>query len=166
MKKQVYEDGSGAYIAAMQRWVAKFRELMRTEKHAPISIIAYYLPRQCTMIGCPLGDKEYQSLGEQLRTDAAMFAAAEKTGLIAEGIDAIFYAALDNCGSWSYLAKDIEYILKHSELNKYVSFSDRYYAEALLAGGELFCENEELWDRCYTTVQTKLSARTTRGYAY
>lgn len=166
MKKQVFVDGSAAYIAAMQRWVAKFRELMRTEKHAPISIVAYYLPRQCTMIGCPLGDKEYQSIGEQLRTDAAMFAAAEKTGLIAEGIDAIFYAALDNGGSWSYLAKDIEYILKHPELNKYVSFSDRYYAEALLAGGELYCEHEDLWLQCYRAVQKKMSERQTRGYAY
>lgn len=166
MKNQVFIDGSSAYIAAMQRWVAKFKELMRTEMYAPLSIVAYYLPRQSTMIGCPLGDKEYQSLGEQMRTDDAMFAAAEKTGLIAEGIDAIFQAALDNFDSWSYYAKDIEYILKHAGLHKYVSFSDRYYAEALLAGGELFCEDEGLWDRCYATVQAKLSSRKTRGYAY
>ena len=166
MKEQVFLDGSGAYIAAMQRWVAKFRELMRSEKYAPISIVAYYLPRQSTMIGCPMGDKEYQSLGEQMRTDAAMFAAAEKTGLIAEGVDAIFQAALDNFDSWSYYAEDVEYILKHPGLHKYVSFSDRYYAETLLAGGKLFCEDEVLWGRCYDTIRAKLSARKSRGYAY
>lgn len=166
MNNQVFVDGSSAYIAAVQKWAAKFRELMRTEMYAPIAIAAYYLPHQCTMIGCPLGDKEYQSLGEQMRTDYAMFVAAEKTGLMAEGIDAIFHAALDNCGSWSYLAKDVEHILKHSELNKHVSFSDRYYAEALLAGGELFCEHEDLWLQCCRAVQKKLSERQTRGYAY
>ena len=67
MKNQVFVDGSGAYIAAIQRWVAKFSELMRTEMYAPIAILAYYLPHQCTMVGCPLGDKEYQNLGEQMR---------------------------------------------------------------------------------------------------
>ena len=142
MKNQVIVDGSGAYIAAVQRWSAKFRDLMKAEQYAPISIVAYYLPRQCTMIGCPLGDKEYQDLGERMRIDHAMFTAAERTGLIAEGIDAIFQAALDNCDNWAYYAKDIDFILKHTELHKYVSFSDRCYAEMLLAGGNLFFEDE------------------------
>ena len=166
MKNKVYLEGSSVYIAAIQKWIVKFNEVMRTEMYAPVSIVAYYLPGQCAMIGCPLGNEGYQSLGECMRTDYAMFVAAEKTGLIAEGIDAIFHAALDNCGSWSYLAKDIEHILKHSELNKHVSYSDRYCAEALLAGGELYCEHEDLWVQCYRTVQQKLSERQTRGFTY
>lgn len=166
MKNQVVVDGSGTYIAEVQRWSNKFRDLMKTELYAPISIVAYYLPHQGTMIGCPLGDQEYQSLGERMRTDDAMFTAAERTGLIAEGIDAIFRAALDNCDNWAYYAKDVDFILKHTGLHKHVSFSDRCYAEALLAGGNLFCEDEDLWLRCCSTIQKKLSARQTRGYAY
>ena len=166
MKNQVYVDGSMSYISAIQRWSAKFRELMQSEKYAAISIVAYYLPSQCMMVGCPLGDDEYQRIGEQMRNDGAMFAAAEKTGLLAEGIDAIFAAALDNCDSWAYYANDIAFILKNSALHKYVSFSDRYLAECFLSGGKMLCEDEDLWLRYGKAAEKVLSQRKTRGYAY
>ena len=166
MNNQELLDGSNAYIASIKRWVAKFQDLMSAEMYAPTAIVAYYLPSQHTMIGCPLGDNEYQKIGEQMRTDYAAFAAAEKTGLLAEGIDSIFGAALDNCDNWAYYAKDIKYILKCAELCKYVRFCDRYVAEVLLSGGALYCDDEELWQRCCSTAQRKLSARKARGYAY
>lgn len=163
-----YIENSHDYAAEVELWCENFSNLMKAEKYAAIAVVAYYLPHQCTMVGCPLGDPEYKKLGESMRDNPAMFAAAESTGLFAEGIDAFCYAALDNAGSWSYYAADIEYLLKNDELRKYVSFSDRYLAECLLSGGDMLREdkNEELWD-CYAHAAIKkLDERKARGYAY
>ena len=157
------------YLEEMAMWCQKFTDLMKTEMYAAIAIVAYMLPGQNTMVGCPLGDPEYRALGEEMRTNPAMFAAAEKTGLLAEGIDAFCYAALDNADSWSGYAKDIKYLLGNDELRKYVSFADQYTAECLLAGGEMLCddENEDLWLDVVRTALRKLKGRkTSRGYAY
>ena len=156
------------YAAEVEMWCQKFTELMKAEMHAALAIVAYMLPGQNTMAGCPLGDPEYQMLGEAMRTNSAMFAAAEKTGLLAEGIDAFCYAALDNAGSWSGYVKDVKSLLENDELRKYVSFADQYTAESLLAGGDMLCddENEDIWFRVAGAVQKKLDGRKTRGYAY
>lgn len=166
--KDLYIDSNHSYIAEVELWCKKFNDLMKAEKHAAVALVAYMLPGQCTMVGCPLGDPEFKKLGEDVRTNPAMFAAAEKTGLLAEGIDAFFYAALDNAGSWNYYADDIEYLLKNDELRKYVSFSYRYIAECLIAGGAMLCEedNEDLWIRDARAAENKLDERKTRGYAY
>ena len=130
-------DSNYDYAAEVEMWCQKFTDLMKTEMYAAITILAYMLPGQNTMVGCPLGDPEYQMLGEAMRTNSAMFAAAENTGLLSAGMDAFFYAALDNAGSWSGYADDIRYVLGNDALCKYVSFSGRYIAECLLAGGDM-----------------------------
>lgn len=156
------------YVEEVAMWYQKFTDLMKTEMYAAVAIVAYMLPGQNTMVGCPLGDSEYRALGEEMRINPAMFAAAEKTGLLAEGMDAFFYAALDNAGSWCGYADDIRYVLENDALSKYVSFSDRYNAECLLAGGDMLCddENEDIWFRVAGAAQKKLDSRKTRGYAY
>lgn len=156
------------YTAEVEVWCEKFEALMKEEMYAPISIVAYMLPGQFTMVGCPLGDPEYRELGERMRANPAMFAAAEKTGLIAEGIKKFFYAALDNAGSWAGYSDDVRYVLENDALRKYVSFSDRYCAERLLAGGDILCEveHEDLWLVVARAANSKLSSRKTRGYAY
>ena len=162
-------DSNYDYAAEVEMWYQKFTDLMKTEMYAAITIVAYMLPGQYTMVGCPLGDPEYQMLGEAMRTNFAMFAAAEKTGLLAEGVDAFCYAALDNADSWSGCAKDVKYLLENDELRKYVSFADQYTAESLLAGGEMLCddENEDLWLDVARAAMRKLKGRkTNRGYAY
>lgn len=161
-------DSNYDYAAEVEMWCQKFTDLMKTEMYAAITILAYMLPGQNTMVGCPLGDPEYQMLGEAMRTNSAMFAAAENTGLLSAGMDAFFYAALDNAGSWSGYADDIRYVLGNDALCKYVSFSDRYIAECLLAGGDMLCdyENEDIWFRVAGAARTKLDSRKTRGYAY
>lgn len=166
--KNINIENSYDYTREVENWTKKFNNLMRAELHAALAVVAYYLPHQCTMVGCPLGDPEYKELGEAMRVNPAMFAAAEATGLFAEGIDAFCYAALDNADSWNYYANDIEYLLKNDELRKYVSFSDRYLAECLIAGGAMLrdVDNEDLWLRYVQTVQKKLSERNRRGYAY
>lgn len=163
-----YIENSHDYAAEVAMWCEKLNNLMKAEKHAAVALVAYMLPGQCTMVGCPLGDSEFKKLGEGMRTNPAMFAAAERTGLFAEGIDAFCYAALDNAGSWAYYAADIEYLLNSDELRKYVSFSDRYLAECLLSGGDMLCddENEDLWSSYACAVSKRLDERATRGYAY
>ena len=161
-------ESSLEYTTEVGLWCDRFETLMMEEMYAPISIVAYMLPSQFTMVGCPLGDPEYRELGERMRDDPAMFAAAEKTGLLAEGIDKFFYAALDNAGSWAGYSADVQYVLINDALRKYVSFPDQYIAECLLAGGEMLCEdeNEDLWLEVARTADEKLSNRKTRGYAY
>ena len=156
------------YTAEVEMWCKKLTDLMKTEMYAAIAIVAYMLPSQNTMVGCPLGDPEYQKLGEEMRTNPAMFAAAEKTGLLAEGIAAFCYAALDNADNWSGYANDINYLQENDALRKYVSFANQYTAECLLAGSDLLCDdkNEDLWNDVVRATQRKLNGRKTRGYAY
>lgn len=145
-------------------WCNKLGDLMRTNMDAAVAILGYSLPFPSNMLGCPLGDEEFKGLGAAISCDKNAFAAAEKTGLIAEGMDAIFFDALNNCGSWSYHHNNIKFILSHDELRKYVSFSDRYIAERLLEGGEILCENDDLW-MCYVdVVHEELRKRKLRGY--
>ena len=161
-------ENSNDFVAEVEMWCKKLNNLMRSELQAAVAVVAYYLPHQCTMVGCPLGDREYQELGETMRTNPALFAAAERTGLFAEGIHDFCYAALDNAGSWNYYADDIEYLLKNDELCKYISFPNRYLAECLIAGGVMLREeeNEDLWLRYVRVAQKKLDERARRGYAY
>lgn len=163
-----YIESNHDYAAEVDLWCKNYDNLMKAEKYAALAVVAYYLPRQCIMAGCPMGDPEYKKIGESMRANPAMFAAAERTGLFAEGIDAFCYAALDNAGSWAYYAADIEYLLNSDELRKYVSFSDRYLAECLLSGGDMLCddENEDLWSSYACAVSKRLDERATRGYAY
>lgn len=163
-----YIENSHDYAAEVAMWCEKLNNLMKAEKHAAVALVAYMLPGQCTMVGCPLGDSEFEKLGEGMRTNPAMFAAAEMTGLLAEGINAFCYAALDNAGSWSCCSEDIKYILNEDELRKYVTFSDRYMAECFLTGGAMLCEfeNEDLWLRYARAARKKLDERNRRGYAY
>ena len=166
--KNFYCESSQSYTAEVEEWCERLEALMKEEMYAPIAIVSYMLPGQCTMVGCPLGDLEYQKLGEKMREDPAVFAAAEKTGLLAEGINKFLYAALDNAGSWAGYSDDVHYILENEALRKYVSFSDRYCAECLLACGNIICEveHEDLWLAMARTIKGKLSNRKTRGYAY
>jgi hypothetical protein len=163
-----YVESNHDYSAEVDLWCKNFNNLMKAEKYAAIAVVAYYLPHQCTMVGCPLGDLEYKKIGESMRDNPAMFAAAERTGLLAEGIDAFCDAALDNAESWSCYADDIEYLLTNDELCKYVSFSDRYLAESFLAGGNMLreVENEDVWVRYSRAARKKLDERQTRGNAY
>ena len=68
-------DSNYDYAAEVEMWCQKFTDLMKTEMYAAITILAYMRPGQNTMVGCPLGDPEYQMLGEAMRTNSAMFAA-------------------------------------------------------------------------------------------
>ena len=164
----LYIENSIDFTREVEAWTKKLNELMKAELNAALAVVAYYLPHQCTMVGCPLGDSEYKQLGEVMRTDPAMFAAAEVTGLLAEGIDAFCHAALDNVDNWDCYSDDIEYLLKNDELRKYVSFSDKYIAEILIAGGAMLrdVDNEDLWLRYVQAAQKKLRERARRGYAY
>lgn len=164
----IYIENSHDFAKEVETWSKKFNSLMKAELHAALGVVLYYLPHQCTMVGCPLGDPEYKKLGEAMRGNPAMFTAAEVTGLLAEGIYAFCNAALDNAGSWSYCFDDIEYLLQNDGLRKYVSFSDRYLAECLIAGGAMLCDpgNEDLWFRYATAAQKKLNERTKSGCAY
>ena len=72
----LYIESNHDYAAEVAMWCEKFNILMKTELHAAFAVVAYYLPHQCTMGGCPLGDPEYKELGEGMRTNPAMFAAA------------------------------------------------------------------------------------------
>lgn len=163
-----YIESSDDFVAEVELWCKRLNTLMKAELHAAIAVVAYYLPHQCTMIGCPLGDPEYKELGESMRTNPALFAAAEKTGLFAEGIHDLCYAALDNAGNWDYYSDNVEYLLKNDTLCKYISFSDRYLAECLIAGGAMLhgVENEDLWLRYIRVAKKKLAERARRGYAY
>lgn len=145
-------------------WCDKLNNIMKTYMDAAVAIWGYSLPFPSNMLGCPLGDEEFKGLGAAISCDENAFTAAERTGLIAEGIDAIFLDALNNGGSWCYHHENIRFILEHDEFRKYVSFSDRYIAERLLEGGEILCENEDLWG-CYVEVLLEeLRKRKLRGY--
>lgn len=146
------------------QWCDEFNKLMQAEKYAALAIFGYSLPHPSNMIGCPLGDPEFERLGLLIASDCNAFAAAEKTGLIAEGVDAIFSSALDNDGSWTYHYDNIKYILANEELRKYVSFTDRYTAEHLIAAGDILLEDEDFWYDYARAIQKKLRERELRGY--
>lgn len=154
------------YVAEVSAWVARFNALLMSEMYAAMAVVAYYLPKQCIMGCCPLGDAEYQSMGEAMRSNPAMLEAAGKTGLLAEGIDRLFDAALDDFDNWYYYASDIKYILRNDELKKYVSFRNRCFAECFFSGGSALKEDEELWSKYYDLVEQRLNHRKTRGYSY
>lgn len=154
------------YVAEVSAWVARFNVLLATEMYAAMAIVAYYLPKQCVMACCPLGDLEYQSMGEAMRSNPAMLAAAGETGLLADGIDRLFYAALSDFDNWCYYASDIKYILENDELRRYVSFQDRCFAESFFSGGSVLKEDEDLWSKYYDVVEQRLNQRKTRGFAY
>lgn len=145
-------------------WCEKLNSLMMAENHAAVAIFGYSLPYPSNMLGCPLGDEEFKKYGALISCDSEAFAAAEKTGLIAKGIDAIFFDALNNCGSWSYHFENVKYILETEELSKYVSFDDRYVAEHLISGGKILCEDDALWFSYVTAIDKKLCERSSRGY--
>ena len=148
----------------VDQWCYKLNSLMQTEKYAAVAILEYSLPVHSLPLGCPLGDPEFEMLGSLLLRVPTLYEAAEKTGLIAEGINAIFFDALNNCGSWSYHYDNIKYILEHEKLRKYVSFSDRYIAEKLLGYGEDLCKKDNLWYSHIKELQEKLREREYRGY--
>ena len=148
----------------VEQWCEKLNSLMLTATDAAVAILGYSLPFPSNMLGCPLGDEEFEKYGALISCDCNALAAAEKTGLIAEGIDSIFRDALNNSGSWCYHHKNISFILEHDELRKYVSFSDRYVSERLLEGGEILCENDDLWECYVETLLEELRNRKLRGY--
>lgn len=148
----------------IDQWCEILNDLMESEKSASVAIVGYSLPNASFVLGCPLGDPEFEKLGALVACDATVFAAAEKTGLLAEGIDAIFFDALNNCGSWSYHYDNVKHILSVPELRKYVSFSDRFVAERLMAAGEMLCENDDLWYSYSSTIHRKLMDRNSRGF--
>lgn len=145
-------------------WCNKLNNIMKTEMDAAVAILGYSLPFPSNMLGCPLGDDEFKGLGAAISCDEHAFAAAEKTGLIAQGMDAIFTDALNNCGSWLYHYNNIKFILSHDELRKYVSFDDRFIAEHLLAEGKSLCDNDALWFSYANALFNKLIERESRGY--
>ena len=161
-----YFDNSAAYAAEVEKWTEKFNKLMMEYNNAPEAILAYYLPGQNTCLSCPLGDEEFQQIGEDMRTNEAMLRAAEESGLLVEAVKICFYKALDNYGSWSYLCDDLAYILDNPRLRCYVCFEDQFFARKLLAVNTLNEDDEDLWDQYYDTLQKKLVARELRGYAY
>ncbi len=151
-------------LMTIDQWCYKLNSLMQAEANAAVAIFGYSLPHPANMLGCPLGDEEFEQIGALITCDCNALAAAEKTGLIAEGIDAIFFDALNNCGSWSYHYDNIKYILEHEKLRKYVSFSDRYIAEKLLGSGKELCKKDNLWHCYIKTLREKLRERESRGY--
>jgi len=157
-------DNQTADPMTVAQWCDEFNKLMQAEKYAALAIFGYSLPHPSNMIGCPLGDPEFERLGLLIASDCNAFAAAEKTGLIAEGVDAIFSSALDNDGSWTYHYDNIKYILANEELRKYVSFTDRYTAEHLIAAGDILLEDEDFWYDYARAIQKKLRERVLRGY--
>lgn len=148
----------------VDEWCDTFNALMNTEKNAAVAILGYSLPAPSYALGCPLGDDEFEKYGALLTCDRNAFEAAEKTGLIAEGIYSIFLDALDNCDSWSYHYENIKYILETDKLRKYVTFYDRYIAERLLTAGDILSDNYDLWGSYVSALMDKLSLRSNRGY--
>lgn len=145
-------------------WSNRFYDLMKRYWNAAAAIVTYYISDDSEIDACPLGDTEFECLGKELRTNSAAFIAAEETGMVVAGVGAIFYSALDNCGSWSHNSSIIKDILNDDNLSKYVAFNDKYLAKALLSGGQLVCEDDDLWLQFYKYAAEKLEDREERGF--
>lgn len=152
------------YADEVAMWSNKFNDLMKHYWNAAAAIVKYYISDDGGIDTCPLGDAEFEGIGKELRSNPAAFTAAEKTGLIVTGVEKIFSSALDNCGNWSYNRPIIKHILKYDRLRKYVNFSKRYFAELLLSGGELLCDDEDLWENFSEYADGNLDDRQERGF--
>lgn len=161
-----YFDNSAAYAAEVEKWTEKFNKLMMECNNAPEAILAYYLPGQNTCLSCPLGDEEFQQIGEDMRTNEAMLRAAEESGLLVDAIKNRFYRALDNQDNWRYLKDDVAYILDHPCMRRYIRFEDQFIARKLIAANALIEDDEDLWYLYADRLHKKLDDRELRGYAY
>jgi hypothetical protein len=137
---------------------------MRSSNNAAVAVLAYYLPGNSDFMTCPLGVSELKKFGAMMRDDAAMFAAAEDTGLLAEAVAELFRLALDNHGNWCAMEKDIKHMLEHDQFSRYIPFKYRFCAERMMVANELLCADEELWDKCSNELESRLSARKLIGY--
>lgn len=161
-----YIDNSCEYAAQVDLWSKKLTELMLEHDNAAESVLAYYLPVHSEFLTCPLGVDEFKRIGEEMRENAAVFAAAENTGLIAKAVEKLFGFALDNHGSWCAMVKDVRYMLEHPQLGRYIHFEDRYLAERLLHADLAQGDDEDFWCDYYDIVMRKFKNRKLTGFAY
>ena len=159
-----YFDNSCEYAAQVNLWSEKLTKLMKKYDNAAEAILAYYLPGHSEFLTCPLGVDEFKCNGEEMRENGAVFAAAERTGLIVKGVKILFDFALENYDSWCGMERDIRYMLEHPQLGCYVHFEDRYLAERLLRA-ELAQEEEDSWCDYYDIVMQELNNRNQAGFA-
>ena len=145
-------------------WETKFIDLMSHYWNASAAIVKYYVTDDYIIDTCPLGDAEYESLGKEMRTNPAAFIAAERSGLLADGVSSVFTSSMDTYDNWAYNAPVIKEILSNSDLSRYVSYTDRCFAEAYLSGGDLLREEDDLWYRFYSETQACLNSREERGF--
>ena len=152
------------YMATVAEWTRKFTELMLQHNNAAAAILAYYLPNGYDFLTCPLGVVEFQKIGEAMRTNEAIFTAAEDSGLIAEAVPELFCKALDNYDSWCAMDDGISYMMTHPQLLRYVPFEYRYCAEKLLEANALLIDNEDLWNGYSDKLCSNLNERALTGY--
>lgn len=159
-----YIDNSCEYAAQVNLWSKKLTKLMLEHDNAAQAILAYYLPGHSEFLTCPLGVDEFKSIGEEMRENAAVFAAAEKTGLIAKAVTIIFDFALENYDSWYGMESDIKYMLEHPQLSCFIPFEDRYAAQKLLDADLTQDDDEDVWFDYACAIQKKLGNRKLTGF--
>ncbi len=150
------------WIAEVKLWERKFREMMQNEMFASIAVVRYYLACNTLTSIYPSECEKYRYYGMVIAVNTAAFAAAENTGLLAEGITGIFHTALDNYGNWLDHETDIKNIMKKDKLRKYVSFTDRRYAEMFLSCDKMERYNEDLWEYLKDVTKKKLATRSAK----
>lgn len=147
------------YADEVAMWSNKFNDLMEHYWNAAAAIVTYYISDDGGIDTCPLGDTEFERLGKALRSNPVAFTAAEETGLIVEGVGGIFTSAIDNCSNWSCKRHLIKYILNDDKLSKHVGFYRKYLTKVLLSGGQLVCDDNDLWRQFFNYAIEKLSDR-------
>lgn len=163
--KEYFFENSIEYEAEIAEWREKLTDLMKREKYAAVAILGYYFGDSSCMLGCPLGDPEFERIGTEMQKNPALFTAAENVGLIAEGVSDIFYDALDNPGSWCYHHDKIRYIFENEGLSRHVPYRDRYLAEALLSGGkDIYNDDDDRWHKIFDVAKQTQEKRNMRGF--
>lgn len=157
-------NNNNEYSATIAEWISKFTNLMMQYNNAAEAILAYYLPGSLDFMTCPLGIEEFRLIGEEMRSNIAVFTAAEDSGLIADAIPRLFYKALDNYDNWCGMYVGVEYMLTHSLFSRYIPFEYRYCANKLLAANILLLDDEDLWDECINKLNSHLRDRVLAGY--
>lgn len=150
----------------MTYWIQLFEKEMMADTNAAGAILSYYLEAllgQSYRVFCPCGYSLYEKMGDEMASRKTVLKAAEKAGLLAEGVARFVEVALSAEEYWFRMDVSVGYLINDPDLRRFIPFSNRYIAENLL----FWHDNMDVvgleWKDVYNLYRNKLGGEV-RGY--
>lgn len=159
-------DSEDKDVDHMTYWIKRFEDEMMADTNAAGSILSYYLKsllgQSCTVF-CPRGYTPYAEIGDEMSSSKTILKAAEKAGLLAEGVARFVAVALSNEDCWYRMDVGVSYLINDPNLRRFIPFRDRYIAENMLYWQDNMDVVGVEWEDIYNLYRNKLG-REMRGY--